>query len=134
MANIAAERGMRYTRYADDLTFSSLDWIPADFLSLVTEAVEAHGFSLNKKKTKFMGRGDRMEITGVVINDRPNVTREWRNWARGYVQRALRNPEGYQSEWQTISGIYGTLNAFDRECKLPLTRRAREALARIKSA
>lgn len=132
MANIAAERGMRYTRYADDLTFSSLEWIPDDFLTLVTKSIESHGFSLNGKKTRFMGRGDRMEITGVVINDRPNATREWRNWARGYVQRALRNPESYRSEWQTISGIYGTLHALDSECKHPLTIRARQALALIK--
>ncbi|WP_419913485.1 reverse transcriptase domain-containing protein [Hoeflea sp.] len=128
MVEFAEEHGLHYTRYADDLTFSTSERIPSGLVDMVAQVVSKYGFAINAKKTKFMGRGDRMEVTGVVINERPKLPREWRNWARGLLHRASRNPEDFKSQWQRISGIYGSLKAFDPEEELRLTQKARETL------
>jgi RNA-directed DNA polymerase len=121
-----------YTRYADDLTFSSESLIPEEFYHEVQNAVTASGFRLNLQKTKFMGRGDRMEVTGVVINEFPNLPRNWRNWARGFLHRAAQNPNSYRGQWQRISGILGTLKSIDPNEDKPLTKKARSTLELLK--
>lgn len=129
LEDISSKSGMVYTRYADDLTFSSLEMIDVDFVKVVSEIVAEQGFKLKPKKTRFMGRGDRMEVTGVVINDRVNLPRSWRNYARGYVHRVLSSPEQYKKARSKIAGIYGSLKAVDPEESNRLTRQAREALS-----
>ncbi|AZA73775.1 reverse transcriptase family protein [Chryseobacterium indoltheticum] len=58
---------IRYSRYADDLYFSSnTDILPLDDIQL---AVEKYGFLLNEKKTKFMKRGQKQFVTGLTIFD-----------------------------------------------------------------
>ena len=60
--------GITYTRYADDLSFSSqsIEKIyKAKFLIL--HIIKDEGFILNTKKTKMMGYRKRKEITGLVI-------------------------------------------------------------------
>lgn len=122
------ERSLHYTRYADDLTFSSKTRIASDVANEVESLVSRYGFRVNPQKTKFMGRGDRMEVTGVVINATPALPRQWRNWARGFLHRAAKNPTDYKGQWRRISGIYGSLKAFDPEERKRLTQKARETL------
>jgi RNA-directed DNA polymerase len=66
LAGLARRRGLRYTRYADDLTFSSTD--PALAVSALVGAVrrvvEDEGFALNPQKTRVRRRSAR--ITGVT--------------------------------------------------------------------
>ena len=128
----AKDAGLTYTRYADDLTFSSRDFIGQEFVEAVSALVLPFGFELNDRKTRFMGPGDRMEVTGVTINKSPNLSRDWRNFARGYLHRVLKNPVRYQSEWKRVAGIYGTLKALDPSGARKLTRNAREALRLVK--
>ena len=51
----AASHGMRYSRYADDMTFSSTDLISASFRESVIALVERHGFRVRTEKTRLMG-------------------------------------------------------------------------------
>ena len=130
---VIASRGIRYTRYADDLTFSSRQRIEDDFLFEIARIVEEGGFHLNYDKTRFIGKGGRMDVTGVVINEKINLPIDWRNWARGFLKRAVRNPADYIDERDTISGIFGVLKSVDPEEERPLTHAARATLAAIKS-
>jgi RNA-directed DNA polymerase len=128
----ATRRSIKYTRYADDLTFSSQGEIPDGFLAEVISFVKANGFVLNDRKTRFVGRGGRMDVTGVVINEKVNLPIDWRNWARGFLHRAVRNPAEYIGEHDTLSGIFGVLKSVDPSEERRLTKRAREALEAIK--
>jgi len=132
MIDAANSAGLTYTRYADDLTFSSRDFIGQEFVENVSALVLPFGFELNDRKTRFMGPGDRMEVTGVTINNSPSLSREWRNFARGYLHRVLKNPVRYQSEWKRVAGVYGTLKALDPTGTRKLTRNARKALRLVK--
>lgn len=56
-----------YTRYADDLYFSTNNnEIP---LNEITDTVEKFGFKLNDKKTKFMSHGKKQYVTGLTTFD-----------------------------------------------------------------
>lgn len=62
-------RGMAYTRYGDDLSFSSPDEVfPAKAEKLIRTVLSAHHIVLNENKTKRYARGI-MEFPGTVVVD-----------------------------------------------------------------
>lgn len=67
MVALAAERALVYTRYADDLSFSSKDWF--DVRSEVEAALRSKEFELNPSKTKSFKLGQPMFVTGLAISD-----------------------------------------------------------------
>lgn len=77
----ARDNGLRYTRYADDLTFSG-DAIESRHVSNVYEIVQGHGFEPNLKKTRVMRRHQRQQVTGVVVNSKLQVSRPYRRQLR----------------------------------------------------
>lgn len=57
-----------YSRYSDDICVSSREWMQLELIiGLVESVLGKYGFTLNVKKTKCRGRGNRCRITGVVI-------------------------------------------------------------------
>ena len=44
-------------------------------LRFVTAIAAEEGFAVNVRKTRVLGRGRRQRVTGVVVNEKPNVTR-----------------------------------------------------------
>lgn len=70
--------GARYTRYADDLTFSGDDALArrsAALVAAVDRMVRQEGFRLHPGKTRELHRSCRQVVTGIVVNDRTNVPR-----------------------------------------------------------
>ncbi len=59
-----------YTRYADDLYFSSEEKI--DIEPLIKERLLEYGFNINHKKTKLMKRGQKQYVTGLTVFDSLN--------------------------------------------------------------
>jgi RNA-directed DNA polymerase len=59
-----------YTRYADDLTFSSNDLDIKSLKREVNIAVIDKGLTLNPKKTRIMRYDNRQIVTGIVVNRR----------------------------------------------------------------
>lgn len=134
LLEFAQNANLIYTRYADDLTFSGMSWIDEIIVEKVAEIVKRHGFELNEKKTKFMGPGDRKEVTGVVTNNGLNMPREWRNWARGYLHNIKLSPRENLAEIDKVRGVYGILTQFDVSKEKKLTRLAEEAMESLKQA
>lgn len=66
----ARKHKLIYTRYADDLTFSSQFEFPDSFLSDLELILNQKNFRINKKKIQFMKPGQRKEITGLVVTDK----------------------------------------------------------------
>lgn len=76
---LAESANARYTRYADDLTFSGGKELARGaerFLSRAGAIALEEGFSVNFRKTRIMRRGVRQQVTGIVVNEKPNVRRE----------------------------------------------------------
>jgi len=79
LCKMAEELGFTYTRYADDLTFSASGAAAekaGEVLSRLRRIVRHEGFTVHPEKTRVLRRGRRQEVTGVVVNARPNVDRE----------------------------------------------------------
>lgn len=64
------KRGINYTRYADDLSFSGLN--PSKvvkIIPMINEIVTDENFKINKDKTRIAGSARAKIVTGLVIND-----------------------------------------------------------------
>jgi RNA-directed DNA polymerase len=69
----------QYTRYADDLAISGGEALRrriANISALVTRIAVEEGFDVNHRKTRSMHRSHRQFLTGVVVNEKPNVRRQ----------------------------------------------------------
>lgn len=75
------ENGITYTRYCDDLTFSG-SFDPSALKHFVSKELRKLGFFLNEKKTVCVRDGQKMCITGIVINQKPNVSLSYRKTIR----------------------------------------------------
>lgn len=78
LSGLAKKFGARYSRYADDLTFSgdeSLDTKLRLFIPLVQQVIQREKFRSNYKKRQVLRPHQRQVVTGVVINEKPNVSR-----------------------------------------------------------
>ncbi|MBO4473524.1 MAG: RNA-directed DNA polymerase [Clostridiales bacterium] len=80
-----------YTRYCDDMTFSSV--LPFDKSALertVALMLQPYHYKLNTRKTRFLGPGHRLEVTGAVVNERVHAKREYRQKIRQELYYANR--------------------------------------------
>lgn len=80
LAGLARRFGLHYTRYADDITFSSMHYVyspkgdfPKELIRIITE----QGFTINEAKTRLQKRGARQEVTGIIVSDKLNVTQKY---------------------------------------------------------
>lgn len=71
----AVKTGIRYTRYADDLTFSG-NFNPDDILRYVEKELLEIGLHLNRKKTSIMRQHTRQVVTGIIVNNKMQVPKK----------------------------------------------------------
>ena len=69
ITEICKKRKVIYSRYADDLTFSTNNkQYLIDLIKPITEIVKKHGFKINSEKTRLYSGKRRMSVTGVILN------------------------------------------------------------------
>ncbi len=66
----------RYTRYADDLVFSSDNPKFPALIPFLKEVIREEGFTVNEDKVSIMRKGQQQKVTGVVLNEKPNLPRK----------------------------------------------------------
>jgi retron-type reverse transcriptase len=77
---LAKKYNLRYSRYADDITFSSNRNVfqkGGDFQQELESIITGQHFTINEKKTRLQKKNERQEVTGLIVSDRVNVTREY---------------------------------------------------------
>ena len=80
---LAQKYHVRYSRYADDITFSSNRNVfqkDGEFLSEMRAVITTQNFTINEKKTRLQKKSQRQEVTGLIVSDRVNVTRSYVRW------------------------------------------------------
>jgi RNA-directed DNA polymerase len=121
LSGLARTLGWRYTRYADDLTFSLGSDHPGPprvgtLLGSVRRVVEAEGFSIHPDKTAVARSGGRQRITGLVVNGDgpPRVPRDFKRRLRAAVHnRALGRPSPTGDSLATLQGWAAYLHMTD---------------------
>ncbi|HWU89863.1 MAG TPA: reverse transcriptase family protein [Kofleriaceae bacterium] len=116
LSGLARKLGCRYTRYADDLTFSWHGPAPEGgtevgaLLRAVRQIVQSEGFAIHTKKTRVMRKGARQKVTGLVVNTAPagvpsvRVPRE----AVRELRAAIKNRElGRPGKGETLEQLKG---------------------------
>ena len=94
LAGLAAARGLRYSRYADDLTFSgprrlARAWVQTERGVAAIAAEE--GFALNPAKVVLRTAASRQTVCGVVVNAHPNVARAEYDRLKAILHNAARH-------------------------------------------
>lgn len=78
---LAKKYKLNYTRYVDDLSFSTNDKNFGvnyeEFICELTELLEKNKFYINKKKTRLVYQNSRQEVTGLTVNDRINANNKF---------------------------------------------------------
>ncbi len=80
LSKLAKRFGLRYSRYADDITFSSMHYVYDEngaFIQALRQIVENQRFTINPSKTRLQQPNQRREVTGLVVSDKVNVTRQY---------------------------------------------------------
>jgi RNA-directed DNA polymerase len=92
LKSLAKEHKCFYTRYADDLTFSTyLPRFPRALASYeaigdsvaftvgpaLAAVIDGNGFFINPKKVRLQPHSSRQEVTGLTVNQTPNVGRRY---------------------------------------------------------
>ncbi len=75
------KRKINYTRYCDDLTFSG-DFNVKDLIKYVNKLLYEYNFRLNKKKIKVVSKKTRQQVTGIVVNEKVNIRRNYKRKIR----------------------------------------------------
>jgi retron-type reverse transcriptase len=103
LAGLATKLGFTYTRYADDLTFSASGEAAAKtgyLLARVRHIVANESLTVNEEKTRVQRPGRRQTVTGIVVNQRPNVPRRTTKRLRAILHRAQREGLAAQNREQ----------------------------------
>jgi len=92
LAALAPTLAARYSRYADDLTFSGDADLPTGTLRrVVREIVRDEGFEVARAKTSVRRSHERQLVCGVVVNERLNVPRHEYDRLKAQLHDAARN-------------------------------------------
>lgn len=100
-----------YTRYADDLTFSTNDRHFVEnqkkFLAEAIVAITKAGFSINEKKTRLQFRDSRQEVTGLIVNKKLNVNHSYVRKTRAMAHQL------YSTGEYLIDGVPGSIKQLE---------------------
>ena len=77
LADLAHSFGCKYSRYADDITFSG-DSDMTEILAEITTVLNSYDFRINHSKTRIMGEDQVKKVTGLVVSDRVRVPKKFK--------------------------------------------------------
>ncbi|HUS27863.1 MAG TPA: reverse transcriptase family protein [Kofleriaceae bacterium] len=113
LSGLAKKLECRYTRYADDMTFSWHGDAKPDIGNLihaVSAIVKAEGFAIHPKKTRVMRSGARQSVTGLIVNhappDRP-IARVPRKRIRDLESAIYNREKGRPGKGETLEQLKG---------------------------
>jgi RNA-directed DNA polymerase len=93
LAGLARKLNLAYTRYADDLTFSSAEPMVQRIgylMARVRHIAQDEGFTVNEKKCRVLKRNAAQIVTGLVVNDKPTLRRKDIRRLRAILHRAAK--------------------------------------------
>ena len=90
LSGLARRFHLTYTRYADDITFSSNHNVyqkDGAFMEELNRIIAECHFTINPKKTRLQKRGSRQEVTGLTVGQKTNVSRKYIKNLRVLIHR-----------------------------------------------
>lgn len=127
-----------YTRYADDLTFSTND---KHFLESFNNAfveiksvIERAGFAINEKKTRLQYRDSRQIVTGLVVNQKLSVANNYYKDTRAMAHSLYKTGEFYiegkKGNMNQLEGRFSFIYQIDKQKDDPLQKKTAKLSSR----
>lgn len=122
LIKIVQKYKLHYTRYADDLTFSTNDKLFLEnknefLLELESEIISA-GFKINNKKTRLQCKDARQTVTGLVVNKKINVShayyRTTRAMAHSFYSKGEFTIDGESGTMAQLEGRFSFITQIDK--------------------
>lgn len=88
LTGLSKRFGLKYSRYADDITFSSMHnvyQVGSDFLKELHRIIDNQGFHIKESKTRLQKEGYRKEVTGLIVNEKVNVSKRYIKQLRMWI-------------------------------------------------
>lgn len=85
IATYCNQNNIKFTRYADDMTFSGNDFSVKEIIHFVKKELKSLNLFINNDKTRVLKRNMRQIVTGIVVNEKFQTTREYRKRLRQEV-------------------------------------------------
>jgi RNA-directed DNA polymerase len=118
LAGVAKRFGLNYTRYADDITFSSkhntyevsdskvekIFVAGSSFDCEVRKIIIEQNFHIKESKVRLQKKGYRQEVTGLIVNDKINVSRRYIKQLRQWLY--LWESYGYEKAYSFFLNYY----------------------------
>jgi RNA-directed DNA polymerase len=132
LSKMAKRYSCTYSRYADDITISTREKIfPHDIMrregdgyiagGKLKREIARSGFELNEIKTRIQSKDSRQDVTGLVVNKKPNVKKEYWRTVRSQCHALFATGEffdGLDGEGKVLKGninvLEGRLNFIDQ--------------------
>lgn len=106
---LAREYRLVYTRYSDDLYFSGSTAETAEIIRKVTRILQAHGFRVNREKTKVLRKNSAQRVLGLTVNERLQTGRIYRRELRQelyYLERYGSSADGVEKAGGLLRYLY----------------------------
>jgi RNA-directed DNA polymerase len=115
---LAKRFNLHYSRYADDITFSSMHnvyQVNSEFRNELQRIIAEQNFTINDKKTRLNKIGDKQEVTGLIVSDRVNTNKKYIK----DIRTVLHNWEkdGYSKADILFQQIYNTNKGYVKKGK-----------------
>lgn len=119
---LAKKFKLDYTRYADDLTFSTnrksfLDDYK-DFLDELSKEILRAGFKINMSKTRMQYSDSKQLVTGLVVNEKVNIDSTYYRKTRAIAHNLYKGEDieinGEKATINNLEGRFAFINQLDR--------------------
>ncbi len=120
--SLAKRYRLDYTRYADDMTFSTNDkaflgkW--DSFYSELGKKVIKTGFSINEKKTRITFRDSKQVVTGLVVNKKISVDHAYYRKVRAMAHSLYTNGsyllDGIEGNARQLEGRFAFIDQIEK--------------------
>lgn len=118
--NLGRKTGFSYSRYADDLTISGNEEHIVKMIPFYREIIDQEGFRMNEGKLRILRSGKRQTVTGLVVNEKPNISKNTRKMLRAVLHNCRQGDIHQQRvRWVTEhkrlpADIYYSTDSFKR--------------------
>lgn len=116
LSEFCIRKNIRYSRYADDITFSITEGrIEDEEIIKIRQEIEQNGFKINEKKFSIKRKSRSLIVTGIKVNSKLNIKRTYiknikatlHNWEMVGLKEARINVDSLRGKIEFIGMVRG---------------------------
>lgn len=122
LIRLAKKYRLDYTRYADDITFSTnhTKFIMSQevFMDELIATIKSAGFNINSRKTRLQYKESQQKVTGLVVNRKVSIERYYVKQTKAMAHRLYKEGSftinGEEATLDQLEGRFAFINQLDK--------------------